>query len=368
MTDDFSIIEARGVSVTLDLRTGQVRSFAIEARGRTLRPLHTAPWVDDPTITTDESIPPNLRYLSGDFFCAPFGESNVEPAPAHGWTANSRWQAIGTEVKPGSVTARYRLEKPVMGAVVEKTFTLRDGHPFLYETHAFIGGHGALPVANHAITHFAAGGRLSFSPKRFAETPDTAPEPDPTRGRSRLAYPAHSADARRLPLADGAVADLSRYPIADRHEDLVMLVEAPGQALGWITAQRAAEGDLFISLKNPADYPVTILWYSNGGRDYAPWNGRHIGALGIEEGRVYSGYGHKAAIEPNPLSEAGIPTALVLDPAGRVEVRNVIGGLAPAAGAGLVAEVRAETGRLRLAFDAGAALDVPFDDGFLGGN
>jgi hypothetical protein len=110
---------------------------------------------------------------------------------------------------------------------------------------------------------------------------------------------------------------------------------------------------------------VTILWYTNGGRDYAPWNSRHIGALGIEEGRIYSGYGHKAAIEPNPLSAAGIPTALALDPADRVEVRNVIGGLALPAGAGVVADVAAESGRLRLAFDGGATFDVPYDDRFL---
>lgn len=365
MSEDFSTIEAKGIRVTLDLRAGQVRALAIEMDGRRLEPLHTAPWVDDPAITGDESIPPNLRYLSGDFFCAPFGASDVEPAPPHGWTANSRWQLIGTTAEPDGVTARYRLEKKVMGAVVEKTFTLRDGHPFLYETHAFIGGSGALPVANHAITRFPTGGRLSFSPKAFAETPATAPEPDPARGRSRLAYPAHSADATHLPLADGTIADLTRYPIAERHEDLVMLAEAPGHTLGWIAAERPVEGDLFISLKNPADYPVTILWYSNGGRDYAPWNGRHVGALGIEEGRVYSGYGHKAAIEANPLNAAGIPTALVLDSRGRVDVRNVIGGLALPAGAGVVSDVHAETGRLQLAFEGGAALDAPFDDRFL---
>jgi len=365
MTSDFSTVEAQGIKVTLDLRVGHIRALVIETDGRTLEPLHTAPWVDDPAITADESIPPNLRYLSGDFFCAPFGASDVEPAPPHGWTANSRWQPLGTTTGSDGVTARYRLEKKVMGATVEKTFTLRDGHPFLYETHTFIGGAGVLPVANHAIVRFPTVGRLSFSAKAFAETPATAPEPDPLRGRSRLAYPAHSDDPTHLPLADGTIADLTRYPIAGRHEDLVMLVEAPGHGLGWIAAQRPEQGDLFISLKNPADYPVTILWYSNGGRDYAPWNGRHIGALGIEEGRIYSGYGHRAAIEPNPLNRAGIPTALALEPQGRAEVRNVIGGLPLPAGAGPVSEVRAEAGRLRLAFDAGMSLEVPFDDRFL---
>ena len=132
MTSDVSTVEAQGIKVTLDLRVGHIRALVIETDGRTLEPLHTAPWVDDPAITADESIPPNLRYLSGDFFCAPFGASDVEPAPPHGWTANSRWQPLGTTTGSDSVTARYRLEKRVMGAAVEKTFTLRDGHPFLY--------------------------------------------------------------------------------------------------------------------------------------------------------------------------------------------------------------------------------------------
>ena len=68
------------------------------------------------------------------------------------------------------------------------------------------------------------------------------------------------------------------------------------------------------TLKNPADFPVTFVWFSNGGRYYSPWNRRHLGVLGLEEGRAYSAYGHAASIAPNPLSEAGIPTALQLSP------------------------------------------------------
>jgi hypothetical protein len=362
---DLSSISAQGIRVTLDLRAGHVRALEIEAGGRVLRPLHTAPWVDDPAITGDQSIPPNLRYLSGDFFCAPFGTSDVEQAPPHGWTANSRWQHVETTTEPDGVTARYRLEREVMGAVVEKTFTLRDGHPFLYETHSFTGGEGALPVANHAMVRFPSGGRLSFSAKAFAETPDTAPEPDPKLGRSRLAYPSRTDDPSRMPLASGGTADITSYPFAERHEDLVMLVEAPGHALGWIAAHRPEQQDLFISLKNPADYPVTILWFSNGGRDYAPWNSRHLGVLGIEEGRVYSSYGHKAALAPNPLSTAGIPTVLKLDSNGRAEVRNVIGGLPLPVGAPDLAEVSTANGRLLLRLGDGTQIEAPYDTSFL---
>src|SRR5690606_31363163 len=105
--------------------------------------------------------------------------------------------------------------------------------------------------------------------------PDTPLEPDPGRGRSTLQYPARFTDLAAVPLAGGGHADLREYPPAERHEDFVMLVEAPGASLGWAAALRRDEGDIFLSLKNPAQLPVTMLWFSNGGRDYAPWNSRH---------------------------------------------------------------------------------------------
>ena len=70
-----------------------------------------------------------------------------------------------------------------------------------------------------------------------------------------------------------------------------MLVEAPGSELGWAAAMRDDAADILLSLKNPADFPVTMLWLSNGGRDYPPWNGRNVGVLGIEEGRAWSAHG-----------------------------------------------------------------------------
>jgi hypothetical protein len=359
----YHTLEAAGIRVTLDLRVGHVRDLTIERDGRSVAPLHTAPWVDDPATTDDETISPSLRWLSGDFFCAPFGASDIEGNDAHGWTANSPWRHVETVRLPDGTSARYRLEHAVLGATVDKTFTVRDHHPFLYEQHVFIGGEGALPVANHAMVRFPAGGRLSFSPKRWIETPSGAPEPDPQRGRSRLAYPARSTDLTCLPMADGTMADLTRYPFAERHEDIALLIEAPENALGWATAQKSDTGELFLTLKNPADYPVTVLWFSNGGRDYAPWNSRHVGVLGIEEGRTTL-YGHRASINPNALNAVGVPTALTLAPAGRVELRNVIGGLPGGHGVGVIG-VEPEDGRLAIRFETGR-ISVPFDAAFLG--
>ena len=53
-----------------------------------------------------------------------------------------------------------------------------------------------------------------------------------------------------------------------------------------------------------------MLWFSNRGRDYAPWLGEHADVLGIEEACSLSLRGWSASIAPNPLSEAGISTAI----------------------------------------------------------
>jgi hypothetical protein len=364
-TADFHSIEADGISVTLDLRGGHIRDLSIEREGRTIKPLHTAPWVDDPEIAEDEGIEPNLRFLSGDFYCAPFGASDIDLAPPHGWTGNSRWQHVETVKFDGGVSARYRLERLVMGAAVEKIFVLRNGHPFLYQTHRFTGGVGALPVANHAMVRMPAGGRISFSAKAWVETPTGSREPHVGPGGPRLRYPARSCTLT-LPMADGGTADLTDYPFAQGHEDLAMLVEQPDNALGWAAVLKRDTQSVFLTLKNPRDYPVTILWFSNGGRFARPWNGRHVGVLGIEEGRTYFASGHRASISPNPLSAAGRPTALELSPTGSVDMRNVIGAAA-AGSAAAVTMVEARKDSLAVSFDAGPSPSLPYDSSFLAG-
>lgn len=101
MADRFHKITAQGIRLVLDLRVGHIRSLEIERDGRTLAPLYTAPWVDDPSVTDDESIQANLRFLSGDFFCAPFGGSDDPKIPGHGWPPNSRWDHVSTERHAG---------------------------------------------------------------------------------------------------------------------------------------------------------------------------------------------------------------------------------------------------------------------------
>ena len=366
MPDRFHTISARGISVTIDLEIGHLRAIEIVWDGRRLTPFYTAPWVNDSSIANDLSIVPNLRGLAGDFFCAAFGKNDVEEAPPHGWPANSRWDLAEEKAHPaGGVVARCALRRRVMSARVVKEITLRDGHPFVYQRHIFEGGQGEITVASHPMTQFKTRGRLSFSPKSYGEAPQDPQESDPARGRSALAYPSHFTDLSKVPLKDGGTTDLRSYPIASRHEDFVMLVEERGSRFGWAAAVRPDAGDVVLSLKNPSDFPVTMLWFSNGGRDYPPWNGRNVGVLGIEEGRVYSAAGHAASIAPNPLSKSGVPTSLELQRDGTVEVRHVIGGVPLPEGWTDVASVAEEEGALVLKDVSDASETYPYDAAFL---
>jgi hypothetical protein len=365
MSDTFHVLEAKGIRVQVDLRAGHIRELIIEQGGRSISPLHTAPWVDEPTIAGDVNLPGNLRFLSGDFFCAPFGKADLENAPPHGWPANSAWRVRETRSTDFGIIGRYELERPVMGATILKELTLRHNHPFLYARHLFTGGQGAVSVANHAMIRFEGNGRLAFSKKAYGRTPSQGLETDPARGRGKLAYPSRFEDLKWVTTAEGDTVDLTCYPIGDRHEDFVMLVEDFGSEIGWASAWRPDRADVFLSLKSAAVLPVTFLWFSNGGRDYHPWNGRHVGVLGIEEGCSYFGDGHKASIEANDLSRNGVPTAISLREDGAVDVRNVIGCLPVSDRFPGVADVQWSEGKLTIVDAKGGQQSCAYDAHFL---
>ncbi|MGV8988060.1 MAG: hypothetical protein ACOH2H_17455 [Cypionkella sp.] len=336
---------AQGISFGFDARTGLLDGFTVEDVGHPITPLHRAPWVGKSEAMPPDAAP-HMATLGGDFFCAPFAASE-EGAPMHGWPANAPW----TVVAHAAGMLRAVLSHPVRGATLIKELAVTDGHPFVYQRHIFIGGTGRLPVSNHANVSLKNGGLIRTSPKREWETPATPQETDPTRGRSALRYPAQSADPQAFP-GDLGPVDLTRYPWNPRHEDFVMGIEAPGHWLGWTAVTRPVEGDLYLSLRNARALPMTMLWHSNGGRDYAPWSGRHFGCLGVEEGAA----SHMLAIS----TEADLtgPGALTLTPGGLAEVRHVIGAIAWPSGES-VAEIVPGEGFIDIRGEGGALRRVP---------
>ncbi|MEL6645400.1 MAG: hypothetical protein AAFQ79_15820 [Pseudomonadota bacterium] len=343
-------------TLALDPALGNIRRLAFLCGDRRIAPLHAAPWLDDADILNDPSLLPVERRLSGDFFCAPFGASDVTDAPAHGWTANSEWE--GLEARPGALS--MRLKREVMGATVSKSLNLSDDAPLLYQEHLIDGGDGGLTVAHHPMVRLSGRGRFSCSPKRIVLTPATALD----AGRNALALGARVPSITTVPAAEGGTIDLRDLPIAAAHEDFVTLVEAPGARLGWSALLREAEDDMVFVLKDPRVLPVTMLWHSNGGRDYAPWNGRHRGVLGIEDGCAAGADGHAAALGPNPVADEGVATALTLAPGRTHRIAHVIGAMPRPNGWRQVVDIALEGARLVVTGDTGGRVEMVFRAGF----
>lgn len=356
-------LSAKGVSIHFEPLGGIVADMTVSDAGRDIAVLHQAPWVGDNSSLPD-GAPPHQARLAGDFFCAPFGDASADAAPLHGWPANGEWRRIGTEGGRGNAAGRWMLGRAVRGACLIKELSLHDGHPFLYQRHIFIGGSGLIPVANHAMVSLSGGGHLRFSPKRFFETPGQALEADPAMGRSRLAYPARTTDPTAFPAADGGTVDLTRYPFGPAHEDFVAGIEQPGRHLGWTAVTRIGQGDLFLSLRNPRATPMTMLWHSNGGRDYAPWSSRHTGCLGVEEGAALAMLATASAEVPDLFTAAGQAAGLALLPDEISEVRHVIGMIAWPSGEP-VRDVVIADDHLVVAGEGGAGRKVPIRGRFL---
>ena len=354
-------VTARGVSFNFAPDCGIISAFVVQDQGRQISMMHKAPWVGS-NITLPRGAPRHQARLEGDFFCAPFSDASVDGAPLHGWPANGFWHiSPSTDHK----SLRCTLDHLAMGATVQKELSLRDGHPFLYQSHTFIGGQAAISAANHAMISLPNGGDVRFSPKRWFETPADAPEVDPAKGRSSLRYPARSSDPRQFPAADGGTVDLTRYPYGPAHEDFVIGLEAPDSALGWTAVIRPAEGDLFLSLRNPRNLPMTMLWHSNGGRDYAPWNSRHSGCLGIEEGIALPLLDISRRERPDLFNRSGQASALVLTPGSTTTVRHIIGCIAWPTGEP-VRDIQLSGDRLNVIGEQGAARWLPIHADFLG--
>lgn len=351
LPDGALFAKTKTCEVAVDPSLGNIPKLAFHWGGRTLEPLHRAPWVDNENLP--DGMPMVDRKLSGDFLCAPFAMSDVEPSPPHGWTANSTWNVTANE-QGGALS--FELGRQVMGATITKNIEPSTDAPLLYQTHHISGGTGGLTLAHHPMVRVTGGARLFCSPKRVAVTPDSPI----AKGRHRLACSAYTSDLKAIPASDGGTADITKLPIATGTEDFITLVEAEGSTLGWTAVIREAFDDIVFVLKDPQILPVTMLWHSNGGREDAPWNSAHIGVLGIEDGITAGAAGHKAALGDNSIRQVGVPTALELSVENNHRIAHVIGALPRPEGWDTITDITINGGTLTLHGAGDQRIHLPF--------
>jgi hypothetical protein len=146
-----------------------------------------------------------------------------------------------------------------------------------------------------------------------------------TGGYSALKPGAIFKSLRKVSAADGTTVDLSRYPARRGFEDLVMLVNDPKEWLGWSAVTFPKQRYVWFGLKNSRVLNSTVLWISNAGRHYAPWNGRHAGVMGIEEITGNFHLGLAASARANALSRKGYRTSINLRPDTEYHIKYIMG-------------------------------------------
>jgi hypothetical protein len=305
------------LNLDITARGGHLAPVVFHLPGRDVSPYALAPWqpADYP------AIPPLLSVLRGDFLCLPFG--GQENGPPHGDPANAEWLPLTIAER----SLELSMHAADSGAHVVKTISVKTGHHAIYAEHRISNLDGHFNYGTHPIldlSHLPEGsGRVTTSPFRWASTfPSAFSNPADGESQSLLENSVFT-DLREVKLADGGTTDLTHYPARVGNDDLVMMVNVPAtpqQPFAWSAA--VLDGYVWFSLKNPADFPATLLWLTNGGRSAPPWNGKHLGRIGIEEVCSFFSHGVNASRQ-NQLAAEGIPTTRHFVPQETVSLRVI---------------------------------------------
>ncbi len=297
------VLKSNEVTCAVTQTAGHMAPVTFHLGAIEARPYALSPWLP---LQADAGLPNLLRYLRGDFLCLPFG--GQQNGPPHGDPANALW-----ELKTQSARQLCLTQKASdSGALVTKTLSLVDGHHAIYSEHLIEHLTGRWNYGNHPVLDFSSvpegGARIATSAFKWGSV-YPGEFSNAANGEAGALLPkAEIKNLANVPRKDGTNADLTRYPARKGFDDLIMLVNEPAtvaQPFAWTAV--TFPGYVWFSLKNAADFPATLFWISNGGRSGHPWEGRHLGRLGLEE--VCSHFSDSVDVcREDRLQALGIPT------------------------------------------------------------
>jgi len=294
-----------------------------------IQPYSISPWAEE---KLDPQTPPILVCLRGDFICSAFGGNdepfNGQKLPVHGETANEVWETVSAPSSEAGAVLHMTMQLRLQGGRCDHYTALVEGHNVVYQRDDFSGIDGPINPGHHATLKFPDrrnAGRLSFSKHIHAHT-FIEPFETPDRGGYSILRPdTPIADLAAVPCVDGTVADVSAYPARAGYEDIVIICADPSLDVAWSAVTFADDGYVWFSLRNPALLPSTLLWMSNGGRKYAPWNGRHINVMGIEDMTGFFHVGLAASARENLLTRKGVKTCHQIKPSETLRIPYIQG-------------------------------------------
>ena len=371
-------IRTRRVEAFVTETGGHLGPVVFDRRGRKIEPLSVAPWALE---KLDASVPAILRVLRGDFFCLPFGGNNTpyrgERHPIHGETANSRWTFESLDRVDGGARLHLSLRTKIRRGRVDKFILAAGDHDAIYQRHVISGMSGGMCLGHHAMVRFGTDAKGSrdvggtqagiVSTSRFVHAqvfPRPVERPE-ERGYSMLKPGAVFKSLSRVPTVTGEVTDLSRYPARRGFEDIVMLVADDRLPFAWTAVTFPSRGYVWFALKDPKVLRSTVMWISNGGRHYPPWNGRHVNVMGLEEVTANFHSGLAESVVPNPLSKRGIATSVKLSPNVPFVVNYIFGVARIGRGFDRVEKIVAEKNRATLISTSGVTVKTQVNVSFL---
>ncbi len=333
-----------------------------------IKPLAVAPWWNEPVLRDQ---PPCIQALRGDFFCMPFGGADKayhgRNYPPHGETANRRWSFVDRRSSKGGSVLDLSMKLKLQAGEVHKSLALEVDSNVIYSRHQLLGMSGNMTYSHHATLQFpdrVGSARLSFSPFAHAFTYPHTLETPAEGSYAIIKKGCVIEDLTKVPLIDGTTTDLTSYPNRRGYEDAAMICADTSLDFSWSAATFERERYVWFNLKNPRILASTMLWFSNGGRYFPPWNGRHINVMGMEEGTTFWGDGIAASEKPNEFSRHGVKTVRAMHRSERFDVPCIMGVAKLPRGFRVVKTIRRVddetiriTGNNRLKVDVKARLD-----------
>lgn len=287
--------------------------------GRKVFPFKVAPWADE---RFEPPVGPLLQGLRGDWTCLPFGlpgkpRTDLLPdwmtgvnrdlaspdAYGHGAVANEPW--VLDSCSPDHLACHFDFpeEMPIervsraihvlpgeamISVVVEITARRTCEMPWgLHPTFALPEEPGAFEIG------FEGPVRVFTYPGEFE------------KGVSRAAHGQVVPGLDAVPMMDGSTLSFARLPLGHDAEELLIAADHGGRVILTNHAERYRT----ILDWDATVLPGLLLWVSNRGRKFAPWNGRFLG-LGVEPISAAFDLGYAHGLNPaSPLRAAGVGTA-----------------------------------------------------------
>jgi hypothetical protein len=309
-----SLVWQHGVVSAEDLGGMLGPTLFVLPDGRQVAPFQVAPWANDP----GDDLPGILKRLRGEWPCVPFGSDadrnaadgwpgstaapTIDPFP-HGFSSNTAWRFQDDAADRLTLAIDYP-EGHAIGAL-RRTVTPDPLSPALdFTLEIDVRDDCVLPIGLHPSFRLPARAgamRIEVGSQVTGMTFPAAVDDSSIFVPGALLEPWHD-----VPLKAGGRLDVRQVPLEAATEELVQLLDMPGRASLWNTL----EGYRVTLRWDGAHYPSALLWFSNRGRSFAPWSGRHL-ALGLEPICSAFDLGQQVSVADNPISRRGVPTARV---------------------------------------------------------